>query len=446
MELEIEVYSGNDAGRFYSLSGPGPFYAGTSSECDILFKDATISPIHGIFQGTGEGFLYIDNGSERGSFKEGERIQRAPLSGMTRLILGEVEIGVYVVPEGAVRREERIVFCKNCQRSVPLNDALASGHRPGEAAICNECIEGNQPSPGRVPGYELGEVIAQTPFSIRYKAREIESGQEKELDIFSPPGVTTRQTFERVVKDIETIAKLNHPLIYPPGVAGVAGDFCFRARDLLKGETLADRLGISADAGKQTEADKSNESPDEEKSGARIDSEEEIVRIARALAGALDAAHSAGIMHRDIHPRQVIFSPDGQVMLDGLGIAKHFQLASERSQESGLVLATEPAYLAPEQIRDPHNAGPCSDIYSLGAMIYRMIAGRPPFIADDEELLLEMIRIEPPPPISSGAAMIPETLDAVFTLALAKLPKDRPQTAADLVETLAQAYGFPPEL
>ncbi|MHC4660182.1 MAG: protein kinase domain-containing protein [Planctomycetota bacterium] len=444
MELEIEVVSGVEAGRIFSLTGPGPFFAGTSPECDILIRDPSLSPVHGTFQATGEGFLYIDNGSEQGSFRESEKIDRAMLTGSARLRLGEVEIGVYVVPANGQRQEERIVFCDNCQKIFPLNEALQMGQNLGEPAVCGTCFEGTQPGPDRVPGFALGEAVDRTPFAITYAATDTVNKQEVLLDIFSVGGVSTRQALLRINSDIEKLKALEHPAVYQPGEIRTAGDYFIRVHEKPKGRTLADIFNAAPKTPKP-ETDDPADMPNPEMTGSGFNFVQ-AVALVRILANVMDAAHDQNILHRDMRPQNIILSPQGDVWLDGLALARHFQLAGGRSSERPM-LVTAPAYQSPELLRDPHNAGPRSDIYSLGAITYQLMTGKPAFAGEDMELLLETIRIEPPPPVQSAAEelSLPDMLDSVFSLVMAKLPKDRYETARDFAEALAQAFGFPPE-
>jgi serine/threonine protein kinase len=162
---------------------------------------------------------------------------------------------------------------------------------------------------------------------------------------------------------------------------------------------------------------------------------EEILRIGRAVASALDYAHSQGVIHRDVKPSNVLLSNDGRVILSDFGLSLDMQAGS-----SGEILGT-PHYVSPEQARRSTDAVPQSDLYSLGVILYEMLTGVPPF--DDispPSVALQHLTQAPPAPRSINPQLNAET-EAVLLKALSKEPHERYQTGAELMNALEEALS-----
>lgn len=161
--------------------------------------------------------------------------------------------------------------------------------------------------------------------------------------------------------------------------------------------------------------------------------------LAAQVAEALDAAHRAGLVHRDVKPANVLLAGDGRVKVADFGIAK--AVAEADLTQPGLMVGTA-KYLAPEQVRgEPVDAR--TDIYSLGVVLYEMLCGRPPFAADtDAATALARLQRDPLRPRQVRAS-VPKALEEVVCRAMAREPADRYETAADLRAALLAAGATP---
>lgn len=165
---------------------------------------------------------------------------------------------------------------------------------------------------------------------------------------------------------------------------------------------------------------------------------EETARIITQVGGALTFAHEHGIVHRDVKPQNVLLDASGWARLSDFGIAKVFA-ASDRLTLVGAGVGT-PEYMSPEQCK----GGPVdarSDIYALGAMLYEMLTGRPPFIADNYTAIAHSQIYERPVPPSRLNPRISPAVQAVVLKALEKVPGDRFQQATDMADTLELAVA-----
>ncbi|MCX8040426.1 MAG: serine/threonine protein kinase [Planctomycetota bacterium] len=161
-------------------------------------------------------------------------------------------------------------------------------------------------------------------------------------------------------------------------------------------------------------------------------------------AAAMAAAHRAGILHRDLKPSNLILADDGRVVIVDFGLAIALDQES-RITASDRVLGT-PAYMSPEQARGERaRVGPASDVYALGAVLYELLTGVPPFRADDARALLRLAAEATPPPPARLRPDLPRALDAIVRCAMARELEDRYASAADLAADLRRFLaGLPP--
>jgi hypothetical protein len=156
----------------------------------------------------------------------------------------------------------------------------------------------------------------------------------------------------------------------------------------------------------------------------------EVVGIGAELAGALAHAHDHGVVHRDVKPDNIWLAGDGSAALGDFGIA----LADDKGAAAGGALTGTPLYMAPEQATG-HGVGPRSDLYALGATLYELLCGRPPFTGDAEVVVEQHLHASPVPP-SRRVAGVPPALDALVLALLAKDPRARPASAGEVRDRL----------
>jgi serine/threonine-protein kinase len=162
---------------------------------------------------------------------------------------------------------------------------------------------------------------------------------------------------------------------------------------------------------------------------------QDAVRIATEVASALDYAHRQGVIHRDIKPENILFH-DGRALVADFGIALAATSAGKRMTETGMSLGT-PYYMSPEQAMGEREITPRSDIYALGAVLYEMLAGEPPFTGPTAQAIVSKVLTSDPPAPSTARKTIPPHVDAAVMQALQKLPADRFGSAAEFAAALA---------
>ncbi|MGD8278077.1 MAG: protein kinase, partial [Gemmatimonadota bacterium] len=218
---------------------------------------------------------------------------------------------------------------------------------------------------------------------------------------------------DRFVQEITTTASLQHPHILPLFDSGTADGFLFYVMPYIEGETLRDKLDRETQLGI-----------------------EEAVRIAREVADALDYAHRRGVIHRDIKPENILLH-DGRPMVADFGIALAVSAAAGgRMTETGTSLGT-PHYMSPEQATADKEITARSDLYSLASVLYEMLAGEPPHMANSAQQVIMKIITEPVKPVTDLRKSVPPNVAAALAKALEKLPADRFEGAKAFADALA---------
>jgi serine/threonine-protein kinase len=230
---------------------------------------------------------------------------------------------------------------------------------------------------------------------------------------------------ERFLKEIEVTANLQHPNILPlydsghvTGLGGEGGsEFLFYVMPYVEGETLREKMGREKQLGV-----------------------EETVSIAKDVADALHFAHQRGVVHRDIKPENILLQ-QGKPLVADFGIALAVSHAGgTRLTETGLSLGT-PHYMSPEQATGDRELDARSDVYSLGAMVYEMLAGEPPHHGTTVQAIIARILSEEPDPVTRQRPAVPPHVEAAIRKALDKTPADRFPSAAKFAEALTDP-GF----
>ena len=217
----------------------------------------------------------------------------------------------------------------------------------------------------------------------------------------------------RFLREIEIAARLQHPHILPLYDSGAAAGFLYYVMPYVEGESLRDRLTRE----KQLPQD-------------------DALRIATEVAGALAYAHSRGVVHRDIKPENIMLSGGTAVVAD-FGIAHAVTAAGDAQHltQTGTVIGT-PAYMSPEQATGSTEIDGRSDQYSLACVVYEMLVGEPPFTGPTAQAVIARHSLDMVSPPSIVRSTIPDAVEAAILRALAKLPVDRYATTALFAEAL----------
>ncbi len=252
-------------------------------------------------------------------------------------------------------------------RSTRLRGLI--GHAPGS----------NAPAPGhraeRLFGdYELLAEVAHGGMGVVYRARQVTLNRIVALKMILAGKLADAGEVQRFRTEAEAAARLSHPNIVKVHEVGEVDGQHFFSMELIEGQSLAQRLAAGPLPGRTA------------------------ARYVRAIAKAVDYAHRQGILHRDLKPSNILLDADDVPQVTDFGLAKRLGIQDSGQTRTGAVLGT-PSYMAPEQAQGKNRAlGPASDIYSLGAILYELLSGRPPFRAETPiATVMQVIQNEPVP-------------------------------------------------
>lgn len=264
---------------------------------------------------------------------------------------------------------------------------------------------------GLAERYRVERLLGEGGMALVYEAHDLRHDREVAIKVLRPE-VGAAIGSERFLQEIRICAKLFHPHILTLLDSGETNGLLYYVMPLVTGESLRDRIRSE-----------------------KILPIAAALRIARECAGALAFAHGRGVVHRDIKPENVLFEADHAIVAD-FGIARALGASGgERLTTLGLVLGT-PSYMSPEQAAGESDVGDRSDIYSLAAVVFEMLTGRPPFEGKNAGAVMAKQVTQPAPSVSSLRAEVPANVNVAIARALAKKPADRYATAAEFAAAL----------
>ncbi len=257
--------------------------------------------------------------------------------------------------------------------------------------------------------YEIEETLGHGGMAIVYLARDAELERPVALKLLAANLAGDADFRERFVREARLAARLSHPNVVQVYDAGEEGGVPFIVMEYVPGETLA---ALRGRRGKISPA--------------------ESAALARQAALGLEHAHGAGLVHRDVKPQNLLLRDGGLLKITDFGIARAAE--STRLTQLGTVLGTA-AYLAPEQALG-EEVGPAADVYSLGAVLYELLTGRPPYAFTSLTELAEKQRTGAIVPVRDIEPEVPDELEAIVMRCLAREPAFRPASAGEVAGAL----------
>ncbi|MEJ2749023.1 MAG: protein kinase [Anaerolineae bacterium] len=264
-----------------------------------------------------------------------------------------------------------------------------------------------------VGAYEIVEKLGKGGMATVYKAYHAALDRHVAIKVLHATFKDDESFLRRFSREAKVVAKLEHAHIVPVYDFAEHDGYPYLVMRYIEGETLKERMG-------QGMLPKS-----------------EIVRVATAVAQALDYAHQQGVLHRDIKPSNILLTKGGGVYIADFGLARIAQ-AGESTLSQDMIMGT-PQYISPEQARGETNIDGRTDVYSFAIVLYELVTGRVPFQSDTSYAIIHAQIFDPPPPPSQLNAKIGPALEAVLLKALSKSPDDRYQTAGALAAALRGA-------
>jgi len=260
--------------------------------------------------------------------------------------------------------------------------------------------------------YRIERELGHGGMATVYLAHDLKHDRQVALKVLRPELAAVIGA-DRFLKEIKVTANLQHPHILGLIDSGEVDGLLYYVMPYVEGESLRDRLTHE----KQLPID-------------------DAVRITREVASALDYAHRHGVIHRDIKPENILLH-EGQALVADFGISLAVSAAgATRMTETGMSLGT-PHYMSPEQAMGERELKAGSDVYALGAVLYEMLVGEPPFTGPTAQAIVAKVVTETPRPLISQRHTVPPHIEAAVLMALEKLPADRFAGTAAFADALA---------
>ena len=336
------------------------------------------------------------------------------------------EVGKFVVDRGLVTRTE-VEFCREQQKQA------SGGSDPAGRSLVDYLVEHNfltinqakrikgelaERRGSRIPGYQIIDKLGKGAMATVYKAKQVSLDRTVAVKIL-PRKVSNNIDFiERFYKEGRAAARLSHNnIVQAIDVGTTPDDLHFFVMEYVEGQTLYDVMQPPPMGRGQNFAE-----------GEALDI---TIQIGQALAH----AHKRGLIHRDVKPKNILLTPNGVAKLTDLGLARQKDDKQAAETEAGKAYGT-PYYISPEQIRGEVDIDYRADIYSLGATMYHLVTGRPPFDGDTPSAVMHKHLKEHLTPPDHVNVALSAGISEIIEVAMAKDRKDRYASMEDMLEDL----------
>lgn len=269
-------------------------------------------------------------------------------------------------------------------------------------------------------GFELFHQIGRGASGTVFKARQLSMDRVVALKVLPPSLARNAAFIERFLREARAAAQLNHPNIVQAIDAGQAGPYYYFAMEYVAGRSAGEEVRATGPL-----------------------PERRALEIVRDTARALAHAHAIGIIHRDIKPDNILIEPDGTAKLADLGLAREASPADSRLTRSGLPIGT-PDYISPEQARGEGDLDGRTDIYSLGATLYHLLTGEPPYVHPSAVEVMSSHLHAPPPDPRKRSPRVSAAAAAIIRRAMSKNRDRRYPSAEEMLRDIESALAAQP--
>jgi eukaryotic-like serine/threonine-protein kinase len=344
----------------------------------------------------------------------------------------DTEVGKLAIDIGLATPKE-IEYCREQQKqsSDPnqrsLADLLVENNfiTPTQARRIRHQLEERRGS--QIPGYQLLSMVGKGAMAKVYKAKQVSLDRIVAIKVLPRRMSDSEEFVSRFYQEGRAAARLSHSnIVQAIDVGSTPDGFHYFVMEFIEGKTLYDLM-----------------QPPPTGDG-RSFSEAEALDMTIQMAEALNHAHQRGLIHRDVKPKNIILTPQGVAKLTDLGLARAVNDKAAAESEAGKAYGT-PYYISPEQIRGDVDIDFRADIYSLGATMYHVLTGRPPFEADTPTAVMHKHLKEPLQPPDHVNTALSAGISEIIEVAMAKNRDERYSSTHDMLEDLKTVKaGQPP--
>jgi serine/threonine protein kinase len=395
MKLRCTFATGLMQGQSFEFRSPRVIVLGRAVGCDLKVFDERVSRRHATIMLDETGAHLADLSSANGTFIAGKRVTRARLADGDRLKVADTEIEIELAATIKTARLER---------TMPP---------PGQA-LPKAIVKANERE-AEIAGYELGRCLGEGGAGAVFEGRSAR-GDLVAIKVIKVQSAVTDEDRARFIREASIASSLTHPNLVRVVGHGEAGQRFFLIMEYVEGATLKARV--------------------EEKGPGPVTL---ALHVTRQIASALELARERDIVHRDVKPDNILITQDGVAKLTDFGLAKSVLTSGQSGlTRAGDIVGTV-SYMSPEQIQSSMTVDHRSDIYSLGATLYYMLAGKPPFSSGAfSPEFFRRVLVEDPPPLHMERRDIPPIVSAMVMKCLRKHPGERYQAAGEIVKFVDQ--------
>jgi serine/threonine protein kinase len=399
MSAQLIVIAGPDRGRAFPLTAGQTLQVGRSQATATKLTDPTISRVHCEIEWTGDKITLI-NISTGGTQVNGKAVSQHELKSGDVIRLGSTELR-FQLGEGSEQ-----------STLAPAKPASTAGDEMLTALVGQTLSH-----------YAIESILAKGETGVLFRARDTKANKLVALKVLKPEFAKNEDEMQRFIRAMKTVLPLRHPNLIALHAAGKTGVFCWMAMDHIEGESMTQviqRIGVAGML--------------DWRYGYRV-----AVHIARAL----EYAHEQSIIHRNVTPQNIMLrTSDKTVLLGDLMLAKALEgtLAQQITRPGELL--GDVGYMSPERTRGSGEVDGRSDLYGLGATVYALVTGRPPFAAASLGELISQIRTAEPERPQKYQMSVPQMFQDTILKLLAKRPEDRFGSAKELLAALERAGKF----
>lgn len=400
MQAYLRVTSGPDAGRTFDLIEGITLTIGRGEKSDTKLTDIAVSRLHCEMKWAGLKFTLSDLDSVGGTFVDGKKIKEHSLKQDQEFQVGGTRFKLHTT---GIADAATLLASQKRARELTRDDGVLTGKT--------------------ISHYELRDIVARGRTGTVYKGRDIRDGKELAVKVLHADFNSDDEDVKRFVRAMITAVDLKHPHLITLYGAGKQGDTCWLAMEYVDGEPLTKLI---------------------EKFGTlKMLDWRFALTVGLHIAQALEAGHEKRIIHRNVSPESIMIrKKDNLAKLGDMMLAKALDGMKARQITKPGELVGNIAYMAPERTKTDVEVDTRADIYGLGATLYALLTGKPPFEGKTLVETIARIRQADPVPPKKFQLSIPDKFQDAVMLMLSKRPELRYQTPSQAARALEQVARY----